>query len=503
MRNAWIPKDMKEAPLLDEIIIPGPVIPKHVLLINPFYAKDPNSSFGKHVLTPSLALTSIAGATPKDWTVHYWDENLLQGAPPYDPFPQVVGISVHLTFARRAYAISEWYRKRGALVIMGGLHIQSCPDEALPHADAIVLGNGVAIWDKILRDIRQGDLKRVYMGSYKMDFKDEPAPRRDVLPSGSFLTTHSMIATRGCNNRCSFCYLSTKGFFMPKQCKQIDHIVQGFKKSRFPYGVFTDNNLGADRVYLRQLCLALKPVNKIWSAAVTIDISDDVSLVKEMALAGCTGVFIGLESLNDQNLRDSHKLTPKTSEYSARVKIFHSHGIQVNGSFVFGFENDKMDVFDRTIEWIEKVGLECATFHILTPYPGTPLFGKMEAEGRLLHKNWDLYDTSHAVFKPKHMTPEELEQGYAKCYRHLFSHASIWQRRPPSAKASVPYLAMAYLYKRSNHIWHFLIRHRLTSMIWRPMVEVNRLMHLRFRKKLLMRSPKKTAHNFSLVSPGV
>jgi radical SAM superfamily enzyme YgiQ (UPF0313 family) len=166
------------------------------------------------------------------------------------------------------------------------------------------------------------------------------------------------------------------------------------------------------------------------------------------------------------------------------VGMLHDNGIQVNGSFVLGFDHDRKDVFTRTAEWVEENRLECATFHILTPYPATPLFRQMEAEGRLLHRDWDRYDTAHAVFRPRHMTPEELERGYAWMYRRLFSHASIWRRRPEDARAVATYLAMSYLYKRSNRFWHLLIKHHLVHAVWRPMVELTRLRHVRFRGEL-------------------
>jgi len=142
------------------------------------------------------------------------------------------------------------------------------------------------------------------------------------------------------------------------------------------------------------------------------------------------------ESLSDDNLADARKKTPRTSDYARRVRMLHDVGIQVNGSFVLGFDHDRKDVFARTARWVEENRLECATFHILTPYPGTPLFRQMEAEGRILHRDWSLYDTSHAVFQPKHMTPEELEYGYAWIYQRLFSHASIWRRRPKTGGLS-------------------------------------------------------------------
>jgi radical SAM superfamily enzyme YgiQ (UPF0313 family) len=257
-----------------------------------------------------------------------------------------------------------------------------------------------------------------------------------------------------------------------------------FEADGQPYGVFVDNNLGSNREYLRELCLALRPLEKIWSAAVSIDVTDDPGLIRSMALAGCTGVFVGFESLTDENLADARKKTPKTADYARRVKLLHDHGIQVNGSFVLGFDHDRKDVFARTAEWVEENRLECSTFHILTPYPATPLFRQMESEGRLLHRDWSLYDTAHAVFRPRHMSAEELEQGYDWIYRRLFSHTSIWRRRPEDLRAVAPYLAMSYLYKRSNRLWRMLIQRRLVHAVWGPLVEVTRRRHLQFRKRL-------------------
>lgn len=484
MKRPWIPDALRVAPRLDGDLQTPPPQPRMALLLNPFYPKDPHASFGKHVLTPSLALTSIAASTPTDWDVRYWDENLLFGPPPHDPFPQVVGITVHLTFAERAYELARWYRQRGAKVVMGGLHVVSCPDEVRPHADAIAVGEGVQLWGQILADASRGELQPVYRGDYRKPYRDDPPPRRDLLPRGSFLTTTSLIATRGCHNRCGFCYLSTRDLHMPYLMRDVRQIVDEFLADDQPYAVFVDNNLGSRPDYLRELCRALRPLEKIWSAAVSIDVTDDPSLVREMALAGCTGVFVGFESLQNENIVAANKKGPLTADYARRVAIFHDCGIQVNGSFVLGFDRDGPDVFSRTTEWIEAARLECATFHIMTPYPGTPLFAQLEAEGRMLHKNWSLYDTSHVVFRPRLMTVEQLAEGYAWCYRRLFSHGSIWRRRPQDPRALLPYLAMSYLYKKSNRMWHRLIRHELTAAVWRPLVEWTRRRHVRFRRRL-------------------
>lgn len=503
MKIARIPDAMRIAPTLDPEAAAPRVRRRHALLINPFYPKDPHASFGKHVLTPSLALTSIAAATPSDWTIEYWDENLLQGPPPCDPFPQVVGITVHLTFAERAYELARWYRARGAKVIFGGLHVLSCPEETAAHADAIVFGEGVQVWEQILRDVEEEVLRPIYHGSYRRPYRDDPAPSRDLLPRDSFLTTTSLIATRGCHNRCGFCYLATDGLHMPYLMRDVDQIVEEFSADGQPYGVFVDNNLGSKPDYLKELCRAMRPLEKIWSAAVSIDVTDDVETVREMALAGCTGVFVGFESLQDTNIRDAGKKSPRTDDYARRVRILHDHGIQVNGSFVLGFDHDGPEVFEQTVDWIEANRLECATFHILTPYPGTPLFRQMEAEGRLLHKNWNDYDTGHVVFQPRNMSVDELAEGYSWCYRRLFSHASIWRRRPQDLRAVPAYLAMSYLYKRSNLFWHFLIRTRLTAAVWRPLVEFTRRRHLRFRRTLMHSVAEDCRIASSVISAGV
>ena len=500
-RSLWLPEAMAVAPVLDPLAIPGPVRRRFALLLNPFYRKDPHASFGKHVLTPSLALTSVAASTPAHWEVRYWDENLLQGAPPLDPFPEVVGISVHLTFAHRAYELARWYRQRGAKVILGGLHILTAPEEAAEHADALAIGEGVQVWPRILEDVERHRLQPVYHGDYRKPYRDDPAPRRELLPRNGFLTTTSVIATRGCHNRCGFCYLSTDGLDMPYRLRDVEQIAAEIEADGQPYAVFVDNNLGSRPEYLRKLCRALAPLNIIWSAALTIDVTDDPSLVRDMALGGCSGVFIGFESLNGGNLDDAGKRSPAPEDYARRVRMLHDNGIQVNGSFVLGFDHDDATVFEKTTQWIEENRLECSTFHILTPYPGTPLFRQLEREGRIVNRDWRLYDTAHVVFQPARMTPEELYEGYQWCYERLFSHRSIWRRRPEDWRAVPSYLGMSYLYKRSNRIWRFLIQHRLTAQAWRPLVELSRRRHLAFRHRLETRAaPQMTG---TVVTPGV
>src|SRR6266536_1474685 len=246
----WIPPEMVHAPALDPSEPRGFLRRRYALLINPFYSKDANASFGKHVLTPTLALSSFAATTPAHWHLEYWDENLLAGRPPFQPLPQVVGITVHLTFAHRAFELADWYRARGSKVILGGLHVLSCPEECAAHADALALGDGVQLWPRILRDIEANCLQTRYVATYENDYREDPPPRRSILPRRSFLTTTSLIATRGCHNRCGFCYLATDGLRMPYRMRDPGQIAAEFLADTQTYAVFVDNNLGSRRDYL-------------------------------------------------------------------------------------------------------------------------------------------------------------------------------------------------------------------------------------------------------------
>ncbi len=450
---------------------------KSALLILPFYRKSRYGSLGKHVLTPALTLSAVAAATPADWHVRILDENLGRGLPPQDTVPEVVGITVHLTFAQRAYELASRYRARGARVVLGGLHVQSCPEEAAGHADAISLGNGVETWPRILRDVESGCLATSYRGGYAIPFDDEPVPRRDLVDGASYLTMASLIATRGCANRCGFCYLSTSSAGLRYEARQPANVARELAALEEPYGVFIDNNLGSDRDYLRALCQALRPVGKIWSAAVTPDVGDDPALVRAMSDAGCMGVFLGLESLNPASLRESGKNNTEPERYAVQVSTFQKHGIQVNASFVFGFDHDDPGTFERTVAWIERQRLACATFHILTPYPGTPLFRRLDKEGRILHRDWSRYDTCHCVFEPRQMSPEDLEKGYGWCYRRLFSAASILHRRPPDRGSFLAYFGGSILYKKMNWLWPLLTKTRATHAVWRPLIALARRRH--------------------------
>jgi len=454
-----------------------------VLLINPRYERNPCSSAGRHVLTPSLALPLVAAATPPDYTVRLHDENLGRGGAPRWPVPEVVGITVHTAFAARAYELARRSRRAGSRVVLGGLHVSALPDEARCHADAVVVGDGVSAWPRVLAGLRNGSLRdgAVVRGSFhEPHYGAQPWARRDVLPAGAFLTNASVIATRGCTGRCGYCYLATRGVQIPYQQRPVEDVLAEIDAIGEPYVVFTDNNLMADPAYGLALCRGLQRRRLIWSAAVTVDVARSPELVEAMGRAGCQGVFVGLETLSDEALRAQRKRTLAPSAYRQAVRLLHDNGVQVNGSFVFGFDEDGPDVFDRTLEFIVSERLECATFHILTPYPGTPLFAQLKAQGRLLSRDWRLYDTAHVVFRPARMSPQLLLEGYRRSYRQLYRWPTILARGPvaegraETVARTAAYLAMTVLYKKQDWIWRALVPLRLTHAAWRPLVALQR-----------------------------
>jgi radical SAM superfamily enzyme YgiQ (UPF0313 family) len=469
-----------------------------VLLLNPRYRRNPCSSVMRHALAPSLALPLLAAATPPGYRVRFHDENLTLGPPPRRPVPDVVGLTVNTAFAARAYALADDYRRRGARVVLGGMHVTALPDEARRHADVVVTGEGVAAWPGVLAGLRDGSLApgAVVHGSYRAPaYAASPRPRRDILPPGAFLTQAAVIATRGCPQRCGYCALATRGVEAPYQKRPVDDVLAEIDATGERFVVFTDNNLMADPAYGLALCAALARRRLLWTAALTIDAARHPRLVAAMAASGCQGVFIGLETLRDETLALQRKRTLPPSAYTDAIGRFHEHGIEVNGSFVFGFDADGPEVFDRTVDFIVAERLECATFHILTPFPGTPLFDALDAAGRILTRDWGRYDTAHAVFRPARMTPAELEAGYRHAYRRLYEWGTVLARRPrgggvlAEALHGAGYLAMTALYKKWDFVWRLLVPLRVTHAAWQPLVGLHLALGGRRRGRATLMAP--------------
>jgi len=410
---------MKDAPGLPPVRGPRPVNPRSALLLLPFYVKDPNGSFAKHALTPSLTFSLLAAATPSDWEISFWDENLMQGSPPIDPMPRVVGITVHLTFSHRAYEVRTGIAGTGLWSCLAGPHVLACPDEAAEHADVLAIGTGSRSGHAFFATSNAASRSRCIARITAAVTMRNRCRTGGILDSRYYLTTASMIATRGCHNRCGFLLYVHRWLRMPYQMRSPESVAAEFANLAEPYGVFIDNNLGSTgSICVR--CAALCGGGKLWSAAVSIDVTEDPALVARNGVGGLQWCVHRDRTLDDRNLRESRKSTPPTVEYARRLKLFHDCGIHVNGSFVLGFRSRPSRCVreNHRLDRVREDG-SAATFHIMTPYPGTPLFRNSKNKDACFTRTGPVRYRAHGV-SPRHMTPEQLEQGYESCYRRCF-----------------------------------------------------------------------------------
>jgi radical SAM superfamily enzyme YgiQ (UPF0313 family) len=414
---------------------------------------------GKNHLVPSETLTTLAAVTPPQHEVVVEDENVQRLH--LDDRPDVVGITVYTFLARRAYEIADHYRARGVYVVLGGLHVTGRPEEALAHADTVVIGEGDSAWPQFLADFEAGHPARVYRADGAVPLDALPLPRRDLLDARRYLSTASVSATRGCPYHCQYCFNSVDGAsqFRKRSVHAIIHQIEALRDVRQCYIIFFDDNLTVDRKFARALCEALKGVGVRWRCAASIEVAYDEDLLRLMAESGCESLFIGLESVNMRSLVESSKLQNRVRDYEQLIRAIKRHNIMINASFVFGFDNDDPTVFQETLDFAVRNKIDSINFHILTPYPGTGLFKRLEAEGRILTYDWDQYDTGHVVFQPARMTVEELGRGYVWIYEEFYSWANILRRVPDGPlEQKIRFLVFNIALKKANWLWTVLIR---------------------------------------------
>jgi len=424
----------------------------------------------KYRLVPPQSLLALAAVTPPAHAVEIHDENV---APlRMDDRPDLVGITVYVASAGRAYEISRRYRERGIPVVLGGLHVSALPEEALQHADAIVIGEADETWPVIVADAASGRLQPRYERSASAEPRTTgfiPLACRHNIPGRTYLTRNSLLATRGCNRHCAFCYRSSQPD-SPFRCRPVQEVLEEVRQMEGGCFVLLDDNLAADRGYARRLFGALRAAGKVWMGAASIDVASDMQLLDLMAESGCCSLFVGLESVQQQNLDAMGKSFNRVALYSEYVRRIRTRGIMVNGSFVFGFDSDDAGIFNRTTDWAHQARLDTATFHILTPYPGTPLHARMEREGRILDRDWAHYDTAHVVFQPKRMSPLDLAAGYEGAYDRFYTWPAILQRIAADRWGRLPRLMLSVGYKRMNLLWPALSRMGLAAIPFRVFI---------------------------------
>jgi len=443
----------------------------------------------KHHLVPSETLTAIAAATPARHTVEIVDENVQ--SLDLNDIPDVVGITVYTFLAPRAYELAEYFRARGAHVVLGGLHVTSVPQDAAPHADSIFIGEAEALWSSFLEDVERGQPQRVYGPAFVRELDELPRPRKSLLAHWRYLTLASVSGSRGCPYRCTYCFNSVEPKPSFRQ-RSVESIVAQIKAEGDAYYIFFDDNFTVNREFSLKLCRELAKLNIKWRYAASINLGYDEPLVRAMAHSGCDSIFIGFESINAGALRQSAKYHNRAQDYERLIKVFQRQGILINAAFVFGFDDDTPDVFQETVRFAIHNQLTSVNFHLLTPFPGTPLFAKLEREGRILTHDWSQYDTGHMVFRPQQMTVEQLLAGYRWVYREFYSWRNILRRLPANQLGYAGRTLMFNLaLKKIDWVWLAL---RQCGLLYHAFHIYRRL-----ERVLVRRKPTRSAADFDTV----
>jgi len=406
---------------------------KRLLLISPL---SPGSLMGGTFFfrLPNLGLLKVAALTPPDWQCDIVDEkveplDLAQDA-------DLVGITSMTTTAPRAYEIADHFRQRGIKVVMGGMHASALPEEALAHCDSVLVGEAEQLWPTLLADFDRQNLRRIYQHTERFpELAGLPCPDWNLYREKNYLPVHFIETTRGCPIDCEFCAVSSAfgGTYRSRPLEEVLAELQSLKPFEGFLTLkncvfFVDDNIVSNRTYAREFFTRIADLKLRWFGQASVNIARDPEILRLCQQSGCVGIFIGFETLSPATLSSVGKRVNRPGEYLDVIKKIHDQGIGIDGSFVFGFDTDDDGVFDRTVEFVLKAKLEVAYFSILTPYPGTRLHQRLEEEGRILIRDWSVYDANHVVYRPKTFTPEKLLEGYQSAFKEVYSLSGTFRR---------------------------------------------------------------------------
>ncbi len=409
--------------------------------------------FRKSLRYQPLTLTTLAALAPPELDIEFrlFDEGT--GNLPLDLDADLVGMTVITGSSLRAYELSAHYRRRGIKVVLGGPHVTLMPDEAAQHADAICTGYADRAWPELLRDFSRGAMKPRYVQAPDLDLAGLPFARRELFDKRDYLTQAVFEATRSCAHDCEFC-VAPAAWGRKQLQKPVEDVVADIRQFGAKRIIFIDLNLISDKHYARELFTALVPLRIKWFGLSTSLIGRDHDLMELMARSGCSGLLIGFETISKAALGDIGKKFNDPTLYRSLVEDLHKLEISIQGCFVFGNDHDDTEVFARTAEFVNDVAVDLPRFAILTPFPGTPLFRRLDAEGRILTRNWEQYDGQHVVHLPKLMTPRELQEGHERAWKAVYSRRAIWKRLS-NARVQIPIAIAANLgYRFYAHHLH-------------------------------------------------
>jgi radical SAM superfamily enzyme YgiQ (UPF0313 family) len=376
---------------------------------------------------PPLNLLTLASSTPEEVEVSILDENL--EIMNYETDADLVGITVMTPQAPRAYEIADQFRKKGRKVVLGGFHVSHLSEEALNHADAVVIGEGDRGWKEVIKDFRESGLRKIYKDSEFVSLAEYKEPRRDLAKGKGYLFTNTLQTTRGCPFQCEFCSVSSF-FGRSYRTRPIPLVMEelGRLRQKSVFLFLVDDNLVGNRSYAKALFQEMASLKFKWASHAPLHFADDEEMLKLAYQSGCVSLFVGFESLSSENLSMMEKESNlKTSPVEA-IKKFHDHGIGVLASFVLGYDYDTPDTFKKILDFCLRTQVDGGLFPILTPYPGTRLRERLKKEGRILTDQWDLYDMEHVTFLPRGMSPEELQEGFEWLNSSFLSWKSIFRR---------------------------------------------------------------------------
>ncbi len=434
-------------------------------------AKSPFWRPIKYSLFPPLGLATLAAFLSPGDEAELVDDHVEPLRT--DDRPDLVVIQVYITNAYRAYALADHYRAKGCFVALGGLHVTSLPDEAAAHADAVFVGPGEQIFPLFLADFRARRPQRLYVSSSGRSIEGLPPIRRDLIKRERYLVPNSIVVTRGCPQHCDFCYKDA--FFAGGRsfyAQRVDEALAEIERLPGRHLYFLDDHLLGNRRFAEALFEGMRGMGRLFQGAATVDSVLRGDLIERAAEAGLRSLFVGFETFSPENLRASNKKQNLERDYQAVARRLSDLGIMINGSFVFGMDDDGPDVFERTVDWAVRNGITTSTFHIQTPYPGTRLHQALAAAGRITSHDWDRYDTRHVVYRPARLSPEELKRGYDWAYREFYGWRNIG--RASLAHDSVKHRAKHFFYaagwKKFEPLWDLAIKaHRLSDMT--PLLE--------------------------------
>jgi radical SAM superfamily enzyme YgiQ (UPF0313 family) len=412
----------------------GLVIPRNVETdVKSFYDYKFIADFiySKKYFSYLLAIPLLISLTPETHEIRVFDENI--GDIDFEWGADLIGISVRTMYAQRAYHIADRFRQHGVKTVLGGIHPSMCTEEALDHCDAVVIGEAENVWQKLLLDAEAGCMKRTYNAEGPADLTANAVPDRSKLARSRYFSD-IVQTTKGCPFECEFCSVHVYDGQRIRH-KSIDQVIDEIKDIQESGGkykkksvFFADDNIIANKKFAEKLFRALKPYQLNWSCQASINIAKEDDLLRLMKESGCGAILVGLESISQQNLSAMGKKINLKTDYHEAIAKIQSHEILVHGSFIVGYDFDTPAAFDELIEFIETSNLLMPLINILTPFPGTKLFRRLEKEGRILHKNWKEYDSKTVVYRPATMTPEELAAQYRRVIRRVYSFDSIYRK---------------------------------------------------------------------------